>query len=961
MREIEALLQVTVDPSGAVSGARVVKRSMQDMKKDAASASSAIDGVKRMLKSLAVGFGIKSVISSFIKAAAEAETYRQRLRQVIGDYKEADKAFERVKRWASLNPVDTDDAIAAFVRLKSAAVKNTEEALKPVADLASVVGFTMTDVAGAIVSTEVETLRRMGIILRREKDEAIIQSGEVKKVVKNDLDSIRQGILDVANANFGGSMLKMGDTWRGIFNTLGGMWTDLMQTMMGSAGSGGPFDTIRLAMIDIRDAFTSWMDSAAYGEFIKEFQTQVVSGLKTAIDGITTAVKFLAQHFDTLILAVKTLVSYKLATWLTGLALSIGGAVAGITSLAGALNIIGVIVAGATFFDLQRDMEETAKKAQLLSDAVEDISTQFQNADSLTLREELGRVTADLEDMKKEARAATDEILRLSTAKFLSGNGIIGGNVGAAVAELKKFVAETDNVFGAREKLIARRDALQNQIAAKDAGEIIVEATQSKITPDETAAAKASKGGKAKSATEKMLDSMRDQVKYLNADAESFLPVLDKWQGKLKPLSDDWKLVADYQKEVTEEAASKMSQRLTDALQYGDLTKDGLQSLLKDLEKYRDMTEKFDKGGMMSDVWKSRQENVEAVKNKLKEIENMEWSKTSWEYAQGFLKATEYLDFLREKMKGLSQDSEEYRKFYSEIQNIEVGQVSKTLDSLKTQFDMGKIGGAEYESALVDIMDKYKNDFPLAVQAAIDALQQFREEQELTVATTQMQLSNALKEATKNFQELEGKGILGVVDGFLNAAIHGEDFGDSLKRLGEDILFTTLRMFLLQQITNMFGFGGGGGIASSFMGSVLGAMGIAGPGGFTFARGGAFDNGRQLKKYALGGIVNEPAFFPMRTGMGLVGEGKKKEGIFPLDRLPNGELGVQALMPRGDSESEPLSLSITIENNTGTQMNVQTTDVNYEAALRRISVRAVVDDIAGGGQIGKLLAASRKR
>ena len=51
--------------------------------------------------------------------------------------------------------------------------------------------------------------------------------------------------------------------------------------------------------------------------------------------------------------------------------------------------------------------------------------------------------------------------------------------------------------------------------------------------------------------------------------------------------------------------------------------------------------------------------------------------------------------------------------------------------------------------------------------------------------------------------------------------------------------------------------------------------------------------GGETKKYAYGGVVTRPTMFPMKNGMGLMGEAGA-EAIMPLQRGRNGKLGVQA-------------------------------------------------------------------
>lgn len=64
-------------------------------------------------------------------------------------------------------------------------------------------------------------------------------------------------------------------------------------------------------------------------------------------------------------------------------------------------------------------------------------------------------------------------------------------------------------------------------------------------------------------------------------------------------------------------------------------------------------------------------------------------------------------------------------------------------------------------------------------------------------------------------------------------------------------------------------------------------------GGFSpFAKGAAFTSGR-VAAFARGGVVDGPTHFPMRGGLGLMGEAGP-EAIVPLARSSDGKLGIRA-------------------------------------------------------------------
>ena len=115
-----------------------------------------------------------------------------------------------------------------------------------------------------------------------------------------------------------------------------------------------------------------------------------------------------------------------------------------------------------------------------------------------------------------------------------------------------------------------------------------------------------------------------------------------------------------------------------------------------------------------------------------------------------------------------------------------------------------------------------------------------------------------------------GRAIDGVV-------LDGMRLSDALKVVATSLVDTAYRA-AVKPVANHFGGMLTAGVAQLFGGA--------------FANGAAFSQGR-VTAFARGGVVDGPVHFPMRGGLGLMGEAGP-EAILPLSRGPDGRLGVRA-------------------------------------------------------------------
>ena len=119
------------------------------------------------------------------------------------------------------------------------------------------------------------------------------------------------------------------------------------------------------------------------------------------------------------------------------------------------------------------------------------------------------------------------------------------------------------------------------------------------------------------------------------------------------------------------------------------------------------------------------------------------------------------------------------------------------------------------------------------------------------------------------------KGLRKAFDGVV---FDGMKLSDALRTVAESMINATYNA-AIKPVTNHFG-----GLISQGVGSLV--QGI-----LPFADGAAFSQGRVMP-FAQGGVVSGATQFPMRGGMGVMGEAGP-EAIMPLSRGPDGKLGVR--------------------------------------------------------------------
>lgn len=183
---------------------------------------------------------------------------------------------------------------------------------------------------------------------------------------------------------------------------------------------------------------------------------------------------------------------------------------------------------------------------------------------------------------------------------------------------------------------------------------------------------------------------------------------------------------------------------------------------------------------------------------------------------------------------------------------------------------------------------------------------------------------DSLSDPATKFQEAWVNALQNTENALVDFAMTGKlAFKDLVNSIIQDLIRVAIQQAIIQPLTGWF-------------------KGL-------FADGGAFVGG--VQKFATGGVVSSPTYFPMRGGMGLMGEAGP-EAIMPLKRLSNGRLGVETSGGMGGGTNN-VQVTVNVE---GGNSQVQG-DAGRAAQLGSAISAAVQAELIKQKRPGGLLAA----
>lgn len=309
------------------------------------------------------------------------------------------------------------------------------------------------------------------------------------------------------------------------------------------------------------------------------------------------------------------------------------------------------------------------------------------------------------------------------------------------------------------------------------------------------------------SAAERLISSIRDKMQYLYASGKDFLPVLDQWAAKLKPLSEDWKKIVDLQRDIRSDESTKVAD-------------DAIAAMERLAEKERQQTEA-----------------LEAARAGVQKF----WSEMSWANQQGLMTDENYFDMLSRSFDSLkvklAQETggfldlskwtnwtDEMKTTFASMQSVASQIASTQMTTLNEQLEKGVLSQKEWNAAVQELLDKYS-----ALPSVVD------------------QVNNAQQNTKKTSDEFGISAKLWANDlsqGLAQAIVNAEDLGDALRNIAKSIAGSVLQKLIGGWIGGLFADGAafqGGRVVPFAKGGIvtkptifpmargMGLMGEAGP------------------------------------------------------------------------------------------------------------------------------------
>ncbi len=216
-------------------GLRAVRQSLGRISNVAKLAGGAVFSLKGAL----LGVGGAVIARQFLQVATSFAQMELKLDQLTKG--RGRQTLEEINEWAKRMPVDTQQAVNAFIQMQAYGLDPTLEKMEILTDVATVMGqdaFPRVSRAlgqmaalGKLSSEELNQLGEVGINARKILTDAFGQSVEEIQKSGRDINEVIDALWAGLRGEFGGASQRALETWGGIITVLKSYWIEFVKTV----------------------------------------------------------------------------------------------------------------------------------------------------------------------------------------------------------------------------------------------------------------------------------------------------------------------------------------------------------------------------------------------------------------------------------------------------------------------------------------------------------------------------------------------------------------------------------------------------------------------------------------------------------------------------------------------------------------------------------------------------------
>lgn len=237
---------VSLETAGALRDERQVSGMLRRLGDEGDKLKARLTAVAAAVSAAISAIAIEGLTSKLIAAQRQFDVMFASLKTVTGGTNQASAAFERLREFAATTPYSVEQAVEAFVKLKSLGLDPTEKALTSFGNTSAAMGKSLTQMIEAVADAstgEFERLKEFGIKAKTEGDRVTFTFQGVATTVRNSADDITEYLTRIGEVNFAGAMAERMKTLDGdisnLQDSLDGLFLTISQSGFGDAVAAG--------------------------------------------------------------------------------------------------------------------------------------------------------------------------------------------------------------------------------------------------------------------------------------------------------------------------------------------------------------------------------------------------------------------------------------------------------------------------------------------------------------------------------------------------------------------------------------------------------------------------------------------------------------------------------------------------------------------------------------------------